>query len=64
MIGTYKKRDACILNFPALDHNHFDGACNVHGALCGVEVENGVEKSNMGRACLGRMSIAGGCVIC
>ena len=60
MIGTYEKRDACILDFPALDHDHFDGARNVHGALCGVEVE----KSDTGRACLGRMSIAGGCVIC
>ena len=55
----YVREEGCLYSqFPALDHNHFDSACDVHGALCGVEVENGVEKSDTGRACLGRMSIA------
>lgn len=32
----YEKRDACTLDLPALDHDHLDGARDVHGALCGV----------------------------
>ena len=32
----YKKGDECILNLPALNHNHFNGAHDVHGAFCGV----------------------------
>ena len=33
---AYEKRDAGILNLPAPDHNHFDSARDVHGALCSV----------------------------